>query len=605
MANEFKIKNGFFSEGSSNITGSLNVSAGITGSLLGTASYATSALTASYALNAGSTSAVAGTTNYVSKFTSNNSIGNSLIYDDGTNVGIGTTSPDTNLDIIGDSLTVSSESTYAFRVRGGGGGKPITISSDGSYAYIQSWSGGPLQINNQGNDTLLNVGGGSVGIGTTSLSRKLNVAGTIGSIYGSNQGTLWLGDVVQQEASFTSYGILDYTLHNGGGYSHIMRIQGNGNIGIGTTNPDAYPFSAKLSVAGNISVTGTKIGWGITDAFTLNGIDTAHYGLSSNFNLVQLSGYGGVVFATTGTERMRIAGGGNVGIGTTNPSEKLTVNGNIYASQGGLIAYRTDGGTGLDVNGGDLGSGSYIARFKNYSNVDKVVIKGNGNVGVSGEISSNYGSNRGTLWLGEVVLQDASFTSYGVLDYTLHNGGGYSHIMRVQGNGNIGIGTSSPTVKLDTVGYVKDTKYIVNEQEPFTLTVNYSGDVIEGNIHGSVSQWDLVSLDPNGTWYGTDDTTINSTYLLGIYLGNISGDLILLEGHITVNEGIGGSPDIQGLATGIPIYIRDGGVGDMSTTLPTTTGNYVRICGHAYYKSGGASDTYIMKFRPSNDWIQL
>ena len=52
MPNEFKIKNGFFAEGSSNITGSLNVSAGITGSLLGTASYATQALSASYAATA-------------------------------------------------------------------------------------------------------------------------------------------------------------------------------------------------------------------------------------------------------------------------------------------------------------------------------------------------------------------------------------------------------------------------------------------------------------------------------------------------------------------------------------------------------------------------
>jgi len=43
MPNEFKIKNGFFSEGSSNVTGSLNVSAGITGSLQGTASFAISA----------------------------------------------------------------------------------------------------------------------------------------------------------------------------------------------------------------------------------------------------------------------------------------------------------------------------------------------------------------------------------------------------------------------------------------------------------------------------------------------------------------------------------------------------------------------------------
>lgn len=43
MANEFRIKNGFFSEGSSNITGSLEVTAGITGSLQGTASFAATA----------------------------------------------------------------------------------------------------------------------------------------------------------------------------------------------------------------------------------------------------------------------------------------------------------------------------------------------------------------------------------------------------------------------------------------------------------------------------------------------------------------------------------------------------------------------------------
>jgi hypothetical protein len=43
MANEFIIKNGFFSQGSSNITGSLSVSQGITGSLFGTASFATTA----------------------------------------------------------------------------------------------------------------------------------------------------------------------------------------------------------------------------------------------------------------------------------------------------------------------------------------------------------------------------------------------------------------------------------------------------------------------------------------------------------------------------------------------------------------------------------
>jgi hypothetical protein len=52
MPNEFKIKNGFFSEGPSNITGSLSVTAGITGSLLGTASYADNALSSSFSATA-------------------------------------------------------------------------------------------------------------------------------------------------------------------------------------------------------------------------------------------------------------------------------------------------------------------------------------------------------------------------------------------------------------------------------------------------------------------------------------------------------------------------------------------------------------------------
>ena len=43
MANEFIIKNGFRSQGNSEVTGSLNVTGGITGSLLGTASFATTA----------------------------------------------------------------------------------------------------------------------------------------------------------------------------------------------------------------------------------------------------------------------------------------------------------------------------------------------------------------------------------------------------------------------------------------------------------------------------------------------------------------------------------------------------------------------------------
>jgi len=51
-----------------------------------------------------STNTINGDTNYVAKFTFDGSIlGNSLIFDDGTNIGIGTTNPDDKLDIIGNA----------------------------------------------------------------------------------------------------------------------------------------------------------------------------------------------------------------------------------------------------------------------------------------------------------------------------------------------------------------------------------------------------------------------------------------------------------------------------------------------------------------------
>ena len=52
MANEFVIKNGYLSRGDSEITGSLIVTGGITGSLFGTASWADNATTASYVMTA-------------------------------------------------------------------------------------------------------------------------------------------------------------------------------------------------------------------------------------------------------------------------------------------------------------------------------------------------------------------------------------------------------------------------------------------------------------------------------------------------------------------------------------------------------------------------
>lgn len=55
-------------------------------------------------------------------------------------------------------------------------------------------------------------------------------------------------------------------------------------------------------------------------------------------------------------------------------------------------------------------------------------------------------------------------------------------------------------------------------------------------------------------------------------------------------------------------YLRDNTtIGEMSTVVPTITGGtqVVRVLGHCYWNNIGSSTQWMMKFRPSNDWILI
>ena len=123
--------------------------------------------------------------------------------------------------------------------------------------------------------------------------------------------------------------------------NELIRIKGTGNVGIGISNP-----LQRLDVqGGNARINNTyigDIGWGTNWASIshYNQANTTGYGfLQSNdgnytFLNKQNTGLGYIGFRVGNLDQAVITNAGNMGIGTTNPTEKLEVNGKIKITDG-------------------------------------------------------------------------------------------------------------------------------------------------------------------------------------------------------------------------------------------------------------------------------
>jgi hypothetical protein len=143
---------------------------------------------------------------------------------------------------------------------------------------------------------------------------------------------------------------------------------------------------------------------------------------------------------------------------------------------------------------------------------------------------------------------------------------------------------------------------------PVYTTFNPDGEILKGvTLDGTVVNFDLVYLETDNKWYPVAQGTADCSKLLGIAWNVGTGkETILIEGTMVVNDGTySDTPVVQSINFGLPIYIRESAGNTMSTVVPTTAGQYVRILGHIYYQSTGASNYWVMKFRPSNEWIEL
>ena len=285
------------------------------------------------------------------------------------NVGIGTTSPQAKLHLnAGSDDGLLLENGNAILGNTGSGYTEIIYWGSGSVYYGRNTPGVPGgtgdTIDNHffrtnGTTRLTVAQDGNVGIGTTSPSHKLQVAGNIyanaGQIYIDNGYYLSGGDSTSRLylGNNGSQGVQIFT-----NSTERMRIADGGNVGIGTSSP-----TQKLDVAGTIRTSGNLVFTSGTHTLEWNGTNTSIVGVANGY----------LAFKTgNGTERIRITDSGNVGIGTSSPSQKLYVEGNahivggIYLTSSNSFVWNTSNGP---------------IRFGTNNN-ERARIDGNGNFGI-------------------------------------------------------------------------------------------------------------------------------------------------------------------------------------------------------------------------------
>jgi hypothetical protein len=332
---------------------------------------------------------------YIPLATTTNSLTNSNLFQLNQNIGIGTSTPGGKLDVYGGNIqNFWTAGPHYYIGEGVGTNEYADIAWNAANNY--------LSIGNQPNNETLVIKSGNVGIGTTNPDQKLHINGANTAnlhITDTNTGsTITDGYLLGYDGYDSNLGVTMWNFENGGyrfGVNNAvaMTIQKDGNVGIGTTTPTtalyvigASTFSGNVSAGeGGSGSRGIYLG---TNPFQASLLYNSN---SGNLDITPRSGYSSVFTA------------GNVGIGTTTPSQLLSL---VKDSVGaGINIQIKDTNT---TNPSDTYFGSFAGSllFQN-------------NTGLGGVSFYDYGSNIA---------------------------------MKILKGGNVGIGTIQPSSTLHVIG---------------------------------------------------------------------------------------------------------------------------------------------------------
>ncbi|MCX6716113.1 MAG: hypothetical protein NT077_03805, partial [Candidatus Taylorbacteria bacterium] len=390
-------------------------------------------------------------------------------------LGIGTSSPSSMLDIITAAANTrsvqitdttrtapyfyiqSGDDSFLKIARGNSQTAGVTLVGGTNYKGLQS-SGGlsfytSSSIDTAGNGTeaMTITSGGNIGIGTTSPYTSLAVAGATGVLANIFTAT-------STTATSTFAGGLTV------GTTKLVVDSTTGNVGIGTANPVSkvhisginslaagglgfgdgtvgfYQLGnrtlAIVGAAGTAYWDGTTIDFGAaTGAARIRNYGTAatpvYTFLADDDTGMFRASADNLAFSTVGVERLRINDSGNVGIGTTTPSQTLSVQGNgLFSgniSVAGIVATSTINTSG--ITGGYKIDGNLVLQA---STTNHAVLVGGG-----------AGANLISSGLYNVAIGESALSVATSSDYNIAVGYKALFLNNDSGNHNIGIGYQS------------------------------------------------------------------------------------------------------------------------------------------------------------------
>jgi hypothetical protein len=421
---------------------------------------------------------------------------------------------------------------------------------------------------------------------------------------------------------------------------------GDTNTGIYSPAADTIAFveggveAMRISAIGDvlINTTTSLYGYASNPSLELNGVDGSTIGLkkgnvagsyishSTNLNIFNTTA-NGIVLATNNTERMRIDSAGSVGIGTTSPLSRLTV----QQSADGFDQGFSLGRVGADRGTIFLNATSNTMNFGRGSNTN-MTIDSSGNVGIGVTPSAWFtGSGLKALQVGDAAfvnqtngyswLQRNAFTNGSNVQTYISNGfatryqqGDGEHIwqsaasgtagntisfserMRIDSSGNVGIGTSSPGYRLDVTS--GDTANTLNISSNSLATYNptaYNGANARVFMRGgnSVGTFTGTQYTHGGNFEGFFGAVQNASNLADFVFQGYNGSAyeervrINAAGNLLVGRtsGTGAKVDVYNSGSG-DATVR---IGNAQNGLTTDVGKQ----GSTTYGATGAGESFL------------